>query len=756
MKSAVEDSRVSQLNDVRVEAVFLEIFRQRQRRFTRRRENQDVFLVERENVGADVRAREQERFVFVGRVFRVVELDRIPFPKSGRKQMHLRLHRGRDQHLPWAQGHEHSVDVMIGDFDDDDFEFVAENALQPLRTETVILGGDVHQNVATQLQALSGVEHDFERVRPALEARKILNARIAFHEGEIERFFFECRARSADPACAVQKIVMQRSFHEIGFEVASAIQHGSLDDRIADDEKQIPRIVHRTGARGEIRSRELANVLEFLRPMNSNVELFQVASQAIEVFLTLFDEPALKIDAVLEDLVLDVLVVEELERDVDVLTMGIDDRPDDDLLQFSPLRIDVDRHRQGSFYERHPMNDGTVPPEFCSAPWRVLHISPQGEVHSCYESGAVLGNLHEKPLEEIWAGGEFVALRQKMLRGERVGACAKCHIKADAIEGRSLRTLTNERTGGAEALAALFESKDQKPELAPEILDLSFSNGCNLKCRMCSSTYSKAWIDDEMKAYGTSRGQARELSDEILREQIFPLLKTSVKKLTIAGGEPLLDRRNKELLRFLIENDRCAMTIEYNTNGTMADDETLELWRSFPNLRLALSLDASGERFEYLRKGARWSRVNENVRKIRSRVPSAALECYSTVSVFNALTHHAFMREVLETGLFSLPEMSLHYVVEPRHMSVRTLPPEKKARVQESLFAFMRDDLLMKHDFEVSKRLILQIKMLLNYMNAEQTDHLNEFTNVADRFDSLRGESFRQAFPELSDLPPSR
>lgn len=398
------------------------------------------------------------------------------------------------------------------------------------------------------------------------------------------------------------------------------------------------------------------------------------------------------------------------------------------------------------------MNDRPVPPEFCSAPWKLLHVSPQGDVFSCYESVVPLGNVHERSLQEIWNGPEFVALRQKMRDGERVAACAKCHVKADAIAGRSLRTLVNEQTGGGPSGEAVFRGSGLQAPLAVEILDLSFSNNCNLKCRMCSSVYSRAWIDDETTAFGRARAGVRELSDTQLEHQIFPLLEGPLKKIVLAGGEPLLDRKNKKLLSRLIDIGRTDVALQYNTNGTMFDDETLALWTRFPTLRLSISVDSSGRRFEYLRKGAKWARLVDNVAKLRDRVPHASLACYSTISLYNVVTHPEFMREVLDAGIFSLDEMNLHYLVEPEHLSVRALPAGAKASLEASYYSFIQTELLAKHDFEIAKKAILQIKMLLNFMKSADVSSFGEFVGATEKMDEVRGESFRDVFPELAAL----
>lgn len=82
---------------------------------------------------------------------------------------------------------------------------------------------------------------------------------------------------------------------------------------------------------------------------------------------------------------------------------------------------------------------------FCILPWIHAHVLPSGDVIPCcaVEVGnSVLGNVHKKPLKEIWNDDAFKEIRLKMLNGEPVDACRVCYSQ-ESFGGNSLRLKSN-------------------------------------------------------------------------------------------------------------------------------------------------------------------------------------------------------------------------------------------------------------------------------------------------------------------------
>jgi radical SAM protein with 4Fe4S-binding SPASM domain len=388
-------------------------------------------------------------------------------------------------------------------------------------------------------------------------------------------------------------------------------------------------------------------------------------------------------------------------------------------------------------------------PTICAAPWKLLHLSPQGEVTSCFESSAVLGNIEDESLEEIWNGKPFQNLRAKMLDAQRPEQCQKCFVKEQAIEGQSIRTVLNHRFDFDEIEA---EKWGVDPTLKPLQLDLSFSNHCNLKCRMCGPIYSSSWVK-ELEESNAPNARVYSLDSKSFNAQILPLISSKVQRLVLTGGEPFLDEKNERIIEELAKIGNYDCVIEFNTNGTFVSKMMVKLLVKFKNVRINFSFDDFGKRFELLRKGASWEQVQKNVRLLRSVLPHARLMSYSTITVFNIESFLSYIDEVTNKNLFKIEEITLHYLSGPSYYSVNILPENKKREIEQLYLHYMKTKLLACFDWKDCQHLILQMKMVLNFMtNSSAEGTVKELIEECRSLDKVRGEDVFELFPHLKEL----
>lgn len=378
----------------------------------------------------------------------------------------------------------------------------------------------------------------------------------------------------------------------------------------------------------------------------------------------------------------------------------------------------------------------------CAAPWKVLHISPQGNVYSCYESSSSLGNIYDTSLSEVWNNQSFQSLRQKMLDGEFASQCEKCYQKEKVLNGKSLRTQLNHELG-------IEDLRSKIASLTPSYLDLALSNTCNLKCRICGPYYSSSWLND-IPEQQKQQVKLRAVSPEVREHQVETLLHPGLKKIVFAGGEPLLEKQNDLILKKLIDLGQTQIQIEYNTNATTLREETLSLWKSFAHVRCNFSLDDFGTQFEYLRKGASWHQAVANIKQVKLDAPHVKLNCYTTINIFNVLNYPLLVRELRALELFNISEINLHYLVDPDYLNVQVLDELNKKKVEKIYYDFFKTYLLKNYDFDQVQNLILQMKMVVNYMFEKDLSHLREkFMAVTDQLDQKRSENYRLLFPHL-------
>jgi organic radical activating enzyme len=156
--------------------------------------------------------------------------------------------------------------------------------------------------------------------------------------------------------------------------------------------------------------------------------------------------------------------------------------------------------------------------------------------------------------------------------------------------------------------------------------DVRFSNICNLKCRSCGSIFSSRWYDDDVKLWGKElrpRVQFAGRHEEDVWEQMQEHI-PNLDQIYFAGGEPLIMEEHNRILKLLIAKGNTKVRLIYNTNLTelkYKKENVIELWKHFPNICVAASLDDMKDRAAIIRSGTNWGQVEQNIRDIKRECP---------------------------------------------------------------------------------------------------------------------------------------
>jgi len=149
---------------------------------------------------------------------------------------------------------------------------------------------------------------------------------------------------------------------------------------------------------------------------------------------------------------------------------------------------------------------------FCAYPFYQINIKSDGKASLCCSTARKVtqGNrtlsLHTVPFGQIWNSGYMRDVRRRMLDGTEIDACTGCYAKGDD-GGTSLRQIANraaidimEVADDSElfARARTIVETQQAAAPPPSGLHLWLGNLCNLKCRMCSPTFSSQIAADAL------------------------------------------------------------------------------------------------------------------------------------------------------------------------------------------------------------------------------------------------------------------
>jgi len=287
-----------------------------------------------------------------------------------------------------------------------------------------------------------------------------------------------------------------------------------------------------------------------------------------------------------------------------------------------------------------------------------------------------------------------VAERGMMLRNERNTSCEQnCWVAEDAgaVSPRLYQ-------GGV-------EQTHTEPITRPEIIDLTINGDCNLTCTYCCKEFSSAWrrdvvnngdyntvnTDDRYKANVKDRALLK-ISQSTLKttahyQTLFNEIKLSapgLKKLTVTGGEPLLDN---SLVNMLKSIDFAADTVvEIYTGLGVAMPRFvrfIEELKTIPNLLLLISAEATEKFLEFNRYGVKWP---DFVRKVEIlKETGINFKFHATVTNLTIFDFANFV------DYFKPKDMNLTFAYQPRMMAPYVLDKTSKESIIQSISGLSTD-----------------------------------------------------------------
>jgi len=389
---------------------------------------------------------------------------------------------------------------------------------------------------------------------------------------------------------------------------------------------------------------------------------------------------------------------------------------------------------------------------FCIYPWIHLHAYPTGEAYPCChaEMGVgQVGNCRKNTLEEIWTDTPMANLRADMLSETPNAACGRCY-EQEASGFFSGRMSANKHHGH-------HVKKLESNPFEMTYWDIRFSNLCNLKCRSCGHIFSSQWYQDQAKLAGGDW----KLHNSVLNyagrtetdmwTQLEPHL-DYVEQIYFAGGEPLLMEEHYRILDELVRRKRFDVRLIYNTNFTHTDlkgKSVFEYWSQFQSVAVGASLDGSGARGEYIRKGTDWAVVEQNRRDMLRICPQVDFYISPTLSIMNAMHLPDFHHNWVEQGLLRPQDLNVNILQDPAYYRIDIATAEYKQQVKQKFEQHI--EWLRPQD--QLNRATVGFESAINFMMQTDNTHLiDTFWRKTYELDAIRKENILDIMPELSAL----
>ena len=414
---------------------------------------------------------------------------------------------------------------------------------------------------------------------------------------------------------------------------------------------------------------------------------------------------------------------------------------------------------------------------FCIMPWKHLHILSDGKVKiSCAAINNVTmgdedASIYKHSLDKIWNSEYMQQARFELANSRWPTACYICKSQ----ESKGLPSYRQQFNNTHQSISKFSkhnryevsfdelarQAKDSNGALKNDFysLQIDIGNLCNLKCRMCSSSYSSQIERDPVHSRWCSDVEVKTVKPEQLEGKdrhgfytpnfmVNQLLDhpRQLLELNIIGGEPLLSDSLKDTLEALANRGFFNETnLQITTNGTKLTRDWIRIFRQFKSLCISISLDGVGRTYEYIRAPARWSKLQENVPKFLE-LENATVIPAITIQAYNILEVPEIVREVRDMG-FNISGFT-NVLDKPDFLSVKILPPRIRQFAAERIRQFVHEDCP-----EVLVPGLGQVATALDHIE-ENYDRslLDRFMMFNNDLDASRRQSFQETFPELFEM----
>lgn len=386
---------------------------------------------------------------------------------------------------------------------------------------------------------------------------------------------------------------------------------------------------------------------------------------------------------------------------------------------------------------------------FCVVPYLNITVSSNGRISPCcisklqFKTDKNQKYLNEAPLLDFWKSESRKKMIENLESEIQIPECEDCWIE-ESVGKESKRQRENKK----------YADRQLKFDSFPTILDLSFGNLCNLKCRICTPYHSSLLMAEETLLPNENKHkinydpviikQSFDYGNDLLWKDINDFLPYA-ERIELLGGEPFYIKKNWDLIKKCVDDKISKNQIlNFSTNGTFFPEDKIPWLNTFKSIEIWLSIDATDEKFEYIRHPAKWVDVYNTIKKfinIRDLYGDKwTIGIQITVSVFNIF-------DLFETfELLSSLNIPIRTNLVHDQRSINILPDEIKIHIKNKLSVTES-----KYNQNLWNTIRSEIYDFLDLSTFSQNTLKSFLTDIKLR-DSIRKESFENIFPDLHRL----
>jgi MoaA/NifB/PqqE/SkfB family radical SAM enzyme len=231
----------------------------------------------------------------------------------------------------------------------------------------------------------------------------------------------------------------------------------------------------------------------------------------------------------------------------------------------------------------------------------------------------------------------------------------------------------------------------------------------------------------------------------------------NIKEIYFAGGEPTLIPEHYKILEFMVESGNAKeCVIRYNSNGLELPDNLFSLWHHFKGVRYNISIDAVGEKNDYIRYPSKWDNLITSLKKLDNTEDHITVNIACAVQLLNILYLDELAQwkidqkfKKINLAPYGGGVIGMHLVTFPSYLNIRVLPKNLKILASKKIQKFL--DLYTTEEFVNLNYGKLRWEGMVNYMLAEDwSNKLPSTIEYLESCDKIRKTNFRDIFKDLT------
>lgn len=277
----------------------------------------------------------------------------------------------------------------------------------------------------------------------------------------------------------------------------------------------------------------------------------------------------------------------------------------------------------------------------------------------------------------------------------------------------------------------------------PTMLDVDFSNFCNLKCVMCNAVRSSEWAKD--KGLPVSK-----ISYDLIDDLIS--ISDDVRHLTVQGGEPSIMPEYEYFFNKL-DNKGIAQQIDVQiiTNATNVNKRFYGLLSKFKSVRLSVSVDAYGTANDYIRWPSKFSQVTKNIQSMSDLPGNVQVDILNALNILSMFNYDKFLEwckgiEHLFESKGKILRIVPMKVQNPKAYSPFSAPLELKEKFSNDVRKFMSGNTLTHNSNWKAEMMIILRSIKESPVDYQAIQDLKD--KIVD-LDSKRNKSVTNFIPDF-------